>query len=87
MAVLAVVQNIVLNNLMSRLIVDVPQDFSRVILNGGVVSLRSLIPVQCLSKTLNVYNNMLMQVFIVGLVTVGVTMIGSLGSGWKSVKA
>lgn len=83
---LAVVQNIFSNDLVSGLVTEVPQVDPKVILNSGALSLKSLIPIQYLPKALDVYNDALVQVFIVGLAAAGVTMIGSLGSGWKSVK-
>lgn len=56
------------------------------ILNSGAVDLKNYVPVEKLPEVLQAYNAALDQVFYVGLGAACLTVVGAVGSEWKSVK-
>jgi MFS family permease len=83
---LAASQNVLTNRLASGLTSEIPQVDPAAVLNSGALNLKSIVPAQYLSKVLQIYNEALNSVFRVGLVAACVTVVGALGSEWKSIK-
>ncbi|KAJ7512228.1 major facilitator superfamily domain-containing protein [Mycena galericulata] len=84
----SVSQNILRSKLLSGLISQVPAVDPALILNAGATSLRDAATVnpEYLPAVLKVYNDALVSAFYVAVAMAGLSVLGALGSEWKSVR-
>ena len=79
-------QNIFTNRLLTNLAATVPNLNTEVVLKVGATSLRNAVDPGDLSGVLSAYNDALDQTFYVSLAMACLSIIGSAGMEWKSVK-
>lgn len=83
---ISVAQNIFTNRLVSNLLEQVPTLDPSIVLKTGATSLKHAVNVDLLPKVLVAYNEALTQTFYVSLALAVLSILGSVGVEWKSVK-
>ncbi|KAM0718968.1 hypothetical protein Q7P37_006040 [Cladosporium fusiforme] len=83
---ISVGQNVLTSNLVKGITQLVPDIDPASIVNTGATDLRHLVPADLLPAVLEVYNDALRQVFLIGTGMAAVSILGALGFEWKSVK-
>ena len=82
----AVGQNLFTTHLSANLVRDVPILNPDIVLKTGATSLRDAVDSQSLSGVLLAYNDALVTTYYVAVAMGSLSIIGSLGMEWKSVK-
>lgn len=83
---ISVSQNILTSHLVSG-ITQLAGDLDpTMVVNTGATDLRNLVPAEQLPAVLEVYNQALRQVFLLGTGLASVSILGALGLEWKTVK-
>jgi MFS family permease len=82
----AIAQNVLKNQLKANLINTLPEINIDVVLSGGVTTILSQIPESNQEQFLIAYSKSITQTFYVGVGLSALSIIGSLGTEWKSVK-
>lgn len=83
---ISVAQNIFTNRLSANLVHYVPSLHPDIVLQKGATSLKDNVSTSNLPEVLFAYNNALTQTFYVSLALAALSIFGSLGIEWKSVK-
>ena len=83
---IAIGQNIFTNRLISNLVTDVPSLNPGIVLNVGATSLRNAVDDSLLPAVLKAYNSALVQTYYVSVAIAALSIFGSIGVEWKSVK-
>lgn len=83
---ISVAQNIFTNRLVSNLLEKVPTLDSSIVLKTGATSLKGAVNAALLPDVLLAYNDALTQTFYVSLAVAALSIFGSAGIEWKSVK-
>ncbi|KAL8745298.1 MAG: hypothetical protein Q9190_002556 [Brigantiaea leucoxantha] len=83
---IAIGQNIFTNRLITNLVTDVPSLNPGIVLNVGATSLRNAVDDSLLPAVLKAYNSALVQTYYVSVAIAALSIFGSIGVEWKSVK-
>ncbi|KAH8652595.1 major facilitator superfamily domain-containing protein [Tricladium varicosporioides] len=83
---LSVAQNVFQNRLLANLREVFPGLDSLVVLGNGATNLQDLVPPVYLQQVLEAFNKAIMQTFYVGVAIVSLSIFGSMGIEWKSIK-
>jgi hypothetical protein len=84
---ISVAQNVFQNRLVANLEAVFPGlDPSTLIGNTGATNLRNVVPPEYLSQVMDAFNKALSSTFYVGAAMAALSVFGSLGIEWKSVK-
>lgn len=83
---ISVAQNIFTNRLSSNLVTHVPGLDPDIVLKTGATSLKNNVDASRLPEVLIAYNDALTQTFYVSLALAALSIFGSIGIEWKSVK-
>lgn len=83
---ISVAQNIFTNRLVSNLLEKVPTMDPSIVLKTGATSLKGAVNAALLPDVLLAYNDALTQTFYVSLAVAALSIFGSAGMEWKSVK-
>ncbi|KAF5873175.1 putative mfs transporter protein [Botrytis fragariae] len=83
---LAIAQNLFTNRLIANLTKTVPQVNANLVLSNGVTTLRSTVEPKYLDAVLAGYSLTIDQIFLLAVALCSLSVVGSLGMEWKSVK-
>ncbi|KAJ7282314.1 major facilitator superfamily domain-containing protein [Mycena rebaudengoi] len=83
---ISVGQNVFVNKLVSGLVSDVPAVNPAIILMAGATNIRHVVDPQFLAAVLVVYNKALISAFYVSVAMAALSLFGSMGVEWKSLK-
>ncbi|KAJ7282336.1 major facilitator superfamily transporter [Mycena rebaudengoi] len=83
---ISVGQNVFVNKLVSGLVSDVPAVNPAIVLMAGATNIRHVVDPQFLAAVLVVYNKALMSAFYVSVAMAALSLFGSMGVEWKSLK-
>lgn len=75
-----------MNKLVSGLVSDVPAVNPAIVLMAGATNIRHVVDPQFLAAVLVVYNKALMSAFYVSVAMAALSLFGSMGVEWKSLK-
>ncbi|KAF8850601.1 MFS transporter [Acephala macrosclerotiorum] len=82
----SVAQNVFQNRLLANLREVFPGLGSSLVLGNGATGLQTLVPPEYLQPVLNAFNKAISQTFYVGVAMASLSVFGSLGIEWKSVR-
>ncbi|KAF4633869.1 hypothetical protein G7Y89_g4251 [Cudoniella acicularis] len=83
----AIAQNIFKNQLETNIHAVIPGFNTQILLNGGATTAVQQIPNASREQFLGAYSKTITQTFYIGVVLGALSMIGSLGTEWRSVKS
>jgi hypothetical protein len=83
---ISVAQNVFQNRLLANLTKVFPGLNPAMVLGNGATNLQDVVPPEYLSRVLAAYNKALSETFYVGAAMASLSIFGSVGIEWKSVK-
>ena len=84
--ILSICNSVLSNSLVSQISSTIPGINPQTIINAGATGIRNIVSPQILPLVLEAYNAAVKHVFIVAIVSAGLSALASLGFEWKSIK-
>ena len=84
--ILAICNSVLSNSLINQIASKIPNVNPQMIIGAGATGIRNIVSPQILPLVLEAYNTAVKHVFIISIVTAGLSVLTSLGFEWKSIK-